>query len=285
MRKITPFWLFFLLFLWSCTNSNSDQKRVPILEVEGKFLYSEDIEKIIPKTANKIDSAEIAERYIRNWVTNILMYENGKRNLRNESEINTQVEEYRKSLVIHQYEQALIEERVQNQVTDEELQNFYTSYSAQLTLQDNLIKGLLLILPKNAPQIEEVRTWVRNPNEKSLEKIEKYSLKSAISFEYFMNKWIPLNEILKKAPFQIQDSRTFANQKTYTETSDSTKIYMLRITNAALQGQIEPMEMAREKIKSIMLNKRQSEFIIQFEKDIFNDAVKNGTVNFFNNKK
>lgn len=254
---------------------------MPILEVEGKFLYQDDLDKIIPKNANKIDSTEIAQRYIKKWVTDVLMYENGKRNLQNKTEIDEQVEEYRKTLVIHQYEQALIEERIKADISENDLREFYNTYSSQLALKENLVKGILMVLPKNAPKIEQVRVWVRNPNPKSLENLDKYNLKNAISTEYFLNKWVPFIEIQKKMPLKIEDSKAFVSQKTLTEVSDSTKIYILRITNAVLEGQTEPFDEAREKIKTIMMNKRQSDFVIQFENDMYNDAVKEGTINFF----
>lgn len=280
MKHFPFFWLLVVSLMWSCTKSNPEPKRTPILEVEGKFLYKDDLEKVIPKTANKIDSTEIAERYIKKWVTDVLMYENGRRNLQNASDIDKQVEEYRKTLVIHQYEQALIEERVKNSVTEQEMQQFYTTYSSQFALQDNLVKGVLLILPKNAQNIDQARAWVKSSNEKSLENLEKYSLTNAISFDY-MNEWTPFSEVIKKAPFKVEDSRSFISQKSFSEISDSTKVYMLRVTHAAVTGQTEPFEEAREKIKTIMMNKRQSDFVIQFENDIYNDAVKDGAINFF----
>ena len=273
--------LLILGLLTGCTQNKPEAKRTPILEVEGKFLYKDDLEKVIPASANKIDSAEIADRYIRKWVTDVLMYENGKRNVKDKEAIEAQVEEYRRALTIHQYEQALILERVPTDISEEEMTAFYHQYSPELALKENLIKGVLLILPKNAPHIDQVREWVRTPNEKSLENIEKYSLKSAISFDY-INKWTPLGEVLKKAPFKLEDSRDFVARKPFAETSDSTKVYFLRVTDAVLAGQTEPLELAREKIKNIMLNKKQSDFIIQFEKDIYNDAVKNGAINFIN---
>lgn len=280
MKQNPLLWLLFVVLFLNCSKNNPEPKQTPILEVEGKFLYRDDLTKIIPKTANKIDSAEIADRYIKKWVTNVLMYKNGERNLQNEAEIDELVEEYRKTLVIHQYEQALIDERISDNISEDDLRNFYNTYNSLFTLNENLVKGVLLILPKNAPKIEQAREWVKSPNEKSLENLEKYSLKSAISFEY-MNKWTPFSEILNKMPLKIEDSRSFLDQKPFTEISDSTKTYFLKITNSALMGQAEPFEDAREKIKTIMLNKRQSEFIIQFENEIYNDAMKNGTINFF----
>ncbi|MGC3979371.1 MAG: hypothetical protein QM751_14775 [Paludibacteraceae bacterium] len=284
LHHILLFCVISLSLMWSCKKSNPELKRIPVLEVEGKFLYQDMVDKVIPTSANKIDSAEIAERYIRKWVTDVLMYENGERNLQNDADIDEQVKEYRKTLVIHQYEQALIQERVSDDIPENELQQFYSAYGLQLVAQDNLIKGILLVLPKNAPKLDVVRGWVRAGNDKSLENIEKYSLKNAISFDYFMKNWMPLKEILKKAPFVIEDSRTFVGNRSFVEASDSTNIYMLRISDAVQIGETEPYDMARDKIKTIMLNKRQSDFIIQFEKDIYNDALKDGSINFFNKK-
>lgn len=270
-----------MLFLGSCSRNKTEAKRIPLLEVEGRFLYKDVVDKIIPPTASKIDSAEIADRFIRKWVTDVLMYKNGERNIQDKETIEEQVEEYRKTLVIQQYERALIQERVPDSIPENDLKTFYNQYSAQLASTDNLIKGALLIVPKNAVKIEQAREWIRSLNSKNIENLERFSLKNAISFDYFANNWTSLDEILKKAPFKTDDTRSFVSTRSFVEMSDSTKIYMLRITSSVPIGNTEPYEMAREKIKTIMLNKHQSDFIIQFEKDIYNDAVKDGSINYF----
>jgi hypothetical protein len=90
MNRLFPF-LFFAITLVggiSCSKRNSaDQTRTPLLEVEGKFLYASDVEQIIPPNVNAKDSAEIAESFIRKWVTDVLLYENAKRNITNKAEI------------------------------------------------------------------------------------------------------------------------------------------------------------------------------------------------------
>ena len=95
----------------SCGSKVADGNKSPLLEVEGKFLYYEDIQQIIPPNVNKADSAQIAKSYIRKWVTDVLLYENAKRNITNKSEIDELVESYRKSLTIHQYQQKMIEQQ------------------------------------------------------------------------------------------------------------------------------------------------------------------------------
>jgi hypothetical protein len=282
--KLGRFLILILLItlFFSCSEKAADQKRTPILEVEGKFLYLDEIENIIPPNVNAKDSTEIADNFIRKWVTDVLIYENAKRNIINKKEIDQLLEEYKKSLTIQQYQQNLIEERLSKEPTEEEMKAFYEQYSEQLTLRYNIIKGILLIVPENAPKIANVRSWVQSGNTSALENIEKYSIQNAISYDYFGDKWIPLGDVLKKMPLQIEDVGSFLNGRHFIEMSDSTRHYFLKINSYKLSGQVEPFEMAKPKIASIILNKQKTEFISNFEDEIYNDAIKNGDITYFN---
>lgn len=289
MNKFTLFTVILLLTALlltnSCTRKTQDVKGKPLLEVEGKFLYPEEVQGIIPPNVNDTDSIEISQSYIKKWVTDVLMYENAKRNITNKAEIDELVESYRKSLTIHQYQQKLIEQRLPKEPSEEALKAFYTQYSAELVLNKNIIKGLMLIVPRNAPKIENVRSWVQSGNRKSLENIEKYSIQNAISYDYFGDKWIDFTEILKKIPLKIEDPSKFVTSNRFVETSDSTHHYFLRIESYKTSGQVEPYEMVKKRIAVILLNKQKAEFISNFENELYDDAVKNETVTFFKKNK
>lgn len=279
MKKCVFILLIFALL--SCNEKSKDSSgKTPLLEVAGKFLYKEEVNKVIPSDATLIDSADIAGRYIQKWVTEALMYENAQRNITDLEEINKLVEEYRKSLIIHEYEQALVKLYVDEKIPDKEIEEFYNQYKSQMRLRENQIKGVLLILPKDAPQLNEVKNWVKNIDSESLEKIEKYSLKNAISFDYF-NKWTPCREIVKRIPLEVEDSKAHLEKNKFTEVSDSTKIYLLSITEALSADEIEPLELAKEKIINIMLNKKKNDFIVDFERSVYNDALQQGEITFF----
>jgi hypothetical protein len=286
MKKVTFLFFVFcaLVLLNSCSKKSVDVKGKPLLEVEGKFLYSEEIQHVIPPNVSDTDSTEIAQSYIRKWVTDVLMYENAKRNVTNQAEIDELVESYRKSLTIHQYQQKMIEQRLPKEPSEEDLKAFYSQYSDQLVLKENIVKGLLLIVPKRAPKLPNVRSWVQSGNAKSLESIEKYSIQNAISYDYFGDKWLSFSEILKKIPLKIEDPAKFLSSNKFVETSDSTQEYLFRIESFKLNGQVEPYEMARNRISIILLNKQKAEFISKFETDLYNDALSNETVTFFKKK-
>lgn len=283
MKKTTLLSLFILslIVFVSCKSKTPDVARKPYLEVEGKFLYADEIEQVIPPNVNDTDSVEIAQSYVRKWATDVLMYENAKRNITNKAEIDELVENYRKSLTIHQYQQRMIEQRLPKEPAEEDLKAFYNEYGQQLLLTENTLKGLLLVVPKNAQKMANVRGWVQSANTKSLESIEKYSIRNAISYDYFGDKWLPLSEVLKKIPLKIEDAAHFLSANKFVETQDSTQHYFLRILSYRLSGQVEPYDMARKRISNILLNKQKADFISKFENEIYDDAVKNETITFF----
>ena len=287
MSKFTFVSLVLLSFilLGSCTRKKQEVTGKPILEVEGKFLYADEIRQVIPPNVKDSDSTEIANSYIRKWVTDVLMYENAKRNVTNKAEIEDLVENYRKSLTIHQYQQKMIDQRLPKEPSEVDLKAFYDEYSDQLTLKTNVIKGLLLIVPQSAPKIESVRSWVQTANAKSLESIEKYSIQNAISYDYFGDKWLDLGDVLKKIPLKIEDPSKFVSSNRFVETSDSTHHYFLRIEAYKTSGQVEPYEMAKKRISVILLNKQKADFISKFEEELYNDAISGGNITFFNKKK
>ena len=94
-----------------------------LLEVAGEYLYKSDLEQIIPPNSSPEDSAIIADRFIRQWAIDILMYEKAQRNIANTKEIESLVEDYRKSLLVHEYEQQLINRRMEP-VPEEEMQEY-----------------------------------------------------------------------------------------------------------------------------------------------------------------
>ena len=216
-----------LIFLFGsligCDNKSPDQTRIPLLEVEGKFLYLDQVQAIIPPNITGPDSVQIADSYIRKLVTDVLLYENAKRNVTDKAAIERLLDDYRKSLIIHQYQQNLLQQRLPDQPSDEEMLRFYTDFSDQFVLRENIVKGILLVLPKGAPRLNDVRRWVQSGDTKSLEQIEKYSLQHGLSYDYFADRWVSTSEILKKMPVQQEQLSNSIGTGRYYEVSDSLK--------------------------------------------------------------
>jgi hypothetical protein len=127
-----------------------------------------------------------------------------------------------------------------------------------------------------------VRRWVQSGDTKSLEQIEKYSLQHGLSYDYFADRWVSTSEILKKMPVQQEQLSNSIGTGRYYEVSDSLKHYMLNVDSVRRTGDPEPFETAKEKISNIILNQLKSDFIMNFEDELYQDAIQSGTVTFFN---
>lgn len=274
MRKYFPIILFIAALLLGCNKKTPDSSRILVAEVNGNFLYLDNIEQIIPPNTLPVDSADLAEKYIQKWVTDILMYEKAVQNISDASEIDRLVNEYRKTLIIHQYQQKIVNHsrRVQKP-TEEEILQFYEYYGKQIFLKENIIKGLLLIVPVDAPDIKKVSKWVKKADQESIENIEKYSLKNAVSYDYFRDRWVPFAEVAKKTNFQSVNPSLFISTNNIVEASDSVHYYFLRIDDYAITGSAEPYDFAKSKIENILTKKKQAEAISILENEIYQNAL------------
>lgn len=259
----------------------ADVSRQPLIEVEGYFLYQDELASVIQPGLSPEDSAALADAFIRTWATNVLLYENAKRNVANEAEIEQMVEEYRKSLTIHYYQQRLVAQRLSS-VSDDEVEAFYESHQTQFPLHDNLLRGVFMKVPSNAPRIERVRKALKElDDDKDIQKLEEYSVKHAASYDYFADTWVLFNDLAKKMPLEGIDQRTFLLNRTFYELSDSTYTYMLHIVDYKLAGTPAPLEFVSERIRTMLNNRRKQEYIKQFELSLYDDAANSGKITFY----
>lgn len=273
------------LTLFACNKGQKrDQSRVPYCEVEGHYLYLDQIQSVIPDGTSKADSLSIANDYVQKWVTQVLLLDKAESNITNQEEIDELVEEYRNSLIIHQYQQNLVKERLQDAYTDEQLVAFYNNNKDKFTLTTPIIKGVYMKMPLGAPKLSNAEAWMKNFNSKSLQNLEKYSLQNATSYEYFGDKWVYFNEVASNLPAVAANFQSGLSKNKYIELSDSTYHYMLRVLDFMPPGSVEPYEMAKDKIKSLLLNTQKIDFIKSFENKLYQEAVKDKDITYFKNE-
>ena len=200
--RITGLLLVSLFFCAACTDSHDHRGKTPLVEVNGNFLYKEDLQSVLPAGLSKDDSLLFAERYIRDWAEDLLLYEKAQNNIPDNEEIEKLVGNYRRALIMHTYQQELIGQRLSNEIPEQELAEYYEKNKELFKLDRPLVKGLFIKVPLTAPQIANVRKWYKSDAQEAVEHLEKYSFQNAVKYEYFYNKWVPLSEVLDMIPLQ-----------------------------------------------------------------------------------
>ncbi|MBO7233950.1 MAG: hypothetical protein J6V13_03055 [Paludibacteraceae bacterium] len=251
----------------------------PIVEVSGNFLYEQDLRKVIPHGVNEEDSTRIAQRFIKRWATDVLMHEAAKRNVANEAHIERMVADYKKDLLLHEYERRIVAERLNRDVSEEELTEFYEQYATSMRLTEAIVKGLLIVLPHQAPHMDEVKKWVNQPDSDAVDKIEKYVVQNAVSYDYFMDRWIPFSEVRRLLPQAVEQADDFLKTHNgFVQFSDSLKTGLLFLKESKLTGEVRPYDYAREEIKELLINRRKVELVQKLEQDIYEEAMQNGDI-------
>ena len=269
--------------LFACKKAIQTDEPDALVKVNDRILTRNEVESLIPKGTTSADSLLLAESYIKKWVKDELVLKIAQRNLGSDKEtIDKLVDTYRRSLLRYRYQEKLIQEKLSDEIQESDVLTYYDTNKEKFVLDKNLIKGLFLKVPADAPNLSEVKTWYKSGNVASLEKIEKYSIQNAAIYEYFFDKWVDFDEIRNNIPNQISNPESFLRTNKILEVTDSSFCYFLNIRQVLLKGQVEPFEYAEPRIREILINQRKLDFIKEFEEELYNDALDGGDVIFYN---
>lgn len=273
--------LLILLFCGACKEQHDHGGRTPLVELDGNFLYREDLQSVLPGGLTKDDSLLFAEHYIRNWVEDVLLYEKAQSNIPNNGEIDKLVENYRKALIMHTYQQELIHQTLSEEISEQELTDYYTKNQELFKVERPLMKGLFIKVPLTAPQLGNVRRWYKTENREAVEHLEKYSLQNAVKYEYFYDKWVPMADVLDLMPLKAVDTEEYLNKNRHVELKDTAFYYFLNVSDLRRVGEQEPFEFARAQVKDMLLNMKQVEFMKQVKDDLYQRAEKKNEIKYY----
>ena len=279
--RTTCIGLLILLLCVACKEQHDHEGRTPLVELDGNFLYREDLQSVLPDGLTTDDSLLFAEHYIRNWVEDVLLYEKARSNIPNNGEIDKLVENYRKALIMHTYQQALIHQTLSGEISEQELIDYYTKNHVLFKVERPLMKGLFIKVPLTAPQLGNVRRWYKTENREAVEHLEKYSLQNAVKYEYFYDKWVPMADVPDLRPLKAAETEEYLDTNRHVELKDTAFYYFLNVSDFRRIGEQEPFEFARAQVKDMLLNMKQVEFMQQVKNDLYQRAEKKNEIKYY----
>lgn len=264
---------------------NYSAGKTPLVEIEGNVLYSEDLQKVLPLDCTDEDSVEFAERYIKNWIAEILFYKNAVRNIPDTKEIDQLVENYRRSLILHEYQQRLIEQKIDKEVSDQDIKDFYNNNLRLFVLNEPMIKGLFLKIPLSAPNIDKIKTWYKQSGDNAFDEIEKYSIKYAVRYEFFYDRWLSVSDVEMLLPPLDVPLKDLLERQSSLEFKDEQYIYLLNVSEYITKGSYEPVESATGKIRDLLINNKEVSYMQQIKEELYQSALDKDIIIFHNKKK
>ena len=270
-----------VLLAISCNNHSNSKKPDVLVKVGNKVLDRSVLDENIPGGLSKEDSIIAAEHFIRMWINENLLYNIALKNINDKETIDRLVENYRRSLLIYQYEEQLVNERLTKDIDEQALYDYYNLHKDKLKLDKPLVKGIFLKVPINAPQVDEIRTWYKSKAPGARENLQKYSLKNAANFDYFVDKWVDFNDVMNNFPKEQLTGNDQTAQRKVIEKQDSDYFYFLNITDCLFPGDNTPYEYARATIQEILINQRKMDFMKEVENELYKRALTRGEIQFY----
>lgn len=272
----------FVLLAFGCTEAVDHKGKTPLVQVGDNYLYMEDVMAVTPPGISEKDSADMADRYIKNWIDDMLLYAKAEGNIPDDAGINELVNSYRRELITHTYIEQIVSQEVENLIPDSEVEEYYNENKDAFLAVEPYIKGLYIKVPKTASGISQVRQWYKDGSERSVDKIEKYGLRNAVDYEYFYDRWRSVNDFFLRLPTDADKEKNNIGKNKNIELSDSAFYYFLHIEDYLGKGEILPLEYAGKDIREIIMNNKRVEFITKMKKDLYDEACDNNDIKYFN---
>ena len=259
--------IFASLIIFSC--KNSVDKNI-LASAFDKNLYYDDVVLELP--SNNIDTIFFIEKYIEEWISDQVMLKQALINIDEDDYIEASVEKFKNSLLIFEYQKELINQNFDTTISYNEILDYYNNNIDKFKLDQDIFKGRLVIIDKNAPNLKSLYNNFKSNDDDEIDDLISYCMLYAL--EYYVNdsSWNYFSSIKRKLPKNISETKIFYSKRKYDIVEDDNFLYLLFIKDFKFKGSISPFSVEKDKIKSLILNENKISYIKMLEKNIVNDA-------------
>ncbi len=268
--------------VWGCSGKHTPTDDA-LARVENKILTYEQVMNAVPPGLSDSATTQFTINYIDNWIAAELLYDVARKNLPDVQRLDELVENYRRDLFCYEYRRRLSDERLTQELPEDTLQLFYENHTSEFKLHRPIIRGLLLKVPANAPQLSSLRQWVARAGKNGVENIEKYAVKNAIGYDYFFDRWVWFDDIKDNVPYDFGEDSQFLLHNNLLEYRHEGIVYLLCIDSYRLADDVMPYEFARPRIREILLNEHRVKFNRELEQSLYEEAVAQGLIEIYYN--
>lgn len=274
MKYILPFLV--LLIVAGCEPTPATDKGAVLAKVQGHYFYESDLQGVIPSGTPTRDSIILAKSFIDNWIRNRLLIRQAERNLSPvQLDFSKQLEDYRNSLIIYAYERELINQMLDTLISEQEIEQHYQENMHNFELKYNVVKAIYLTVPHQSEEAELFRELL-TADSLMLDSIAYYANDYALSYHLAEDKWIRFDEMLMQIPIETINQVDFLENNSFVEIHNEPVSYQALIIDYRLIEHVSPLDLVRDQIKNIILNKRKRMLIRQMQNDIYEQAMLEG---------
>lgn len=277
MRKISVLFGLVLLFqLSGCDFLKKHPKEVVVAECYGKYLYQSDLQGVVPENTSVMDSIYRVNAFIDSWIRRQVLLHQAETNLSPaEMDFGKQLEEYRNSLVIYSYETQLISQKLDTIVSEEEIEAYYEENKDNFQLHTTMVKAAYVILDEGCKQKDLFYNLMSNKDTLLLQNLDVLSNYYAVKSYLDVDHWIRLDELTNIVPIEIFNVESFLKKNKFVRFDWNDYTCMVRFEDYLLEESVRPLDMERDNIRYMVLERRKKELLDRMKASLYEKAQKN----------
>ena len=259
--------LFAFILLVSVFSCKDDYDNKVLAEVYGDILYEKDIIENIYNGVN--DSAFFKDKFIDKWVRKQILLHHANVNIDNsEPIISDAVKKYEQSLLIYEYQQQLINQNFDTTININELYSYYEKNKNQYKLRMSVFKGRFIIIDKFAPNIKRLFKIYRSNNLDDIDEMINYCQLYANEFHINDTSWTYFDPLKNKLPNINVSSEYYLRNSRFDVFENENLLFLVDVKSYKIKGTVSPFVVEKEKIKSLLLNRKKIIYLNQLEDDL-----------------
>jgi len=255
----------------------------PIARAFDQVLSWDDLRQVIPPDASPADSAAMAEQYIEMWLRQQAILHMAEQNqVAGTLDMESQLEDYRRSLVIFGYEQALVDQKLDTSVTAADVEAYFTDHQANFELKEDVLR--IRWFKVNEPDKRTLRRMsdrFLNGDVDDLHELELWLARNGVTIIDHSNSWYPASTV--RADMELptaQQGADLTRPGKQVVTSDN-GAWFIDVIEYRAQNSISPLDMVRSDIRAILLNQRKLQLIEDMRASVYAQAIENKDVERF----
>jgi hypothetical protein len=273
---------FCILLMAACGNKKNG---AVIAEVNGKQLTLEEIMRIVPDNSTAEDSAQLVERYVKDWATQQLLVTKAEETLTNDQQsFEERIEEYRLSLLTHAFEQEWVRQKLDTNVTDAEIQAYYDANEGNFELKDYIVQVKFCAVAKDSKSVDGVRKLFQSALPEDLGRWQQACVDAGASFYFEEDTWMSWVDFIRQVPLEVYNVESFLQTNKNIEFVKENTMYLIQFIKYQLRGSKSPLSFERERIANMILNKRKQDSLAALRKDMYEQAMQDGTIKTYYTK-
>jgi len=250
-----------------------------VAKAYGAVLTWDSLAHHVPDDLNLEDSAAFAERFLDRWMREQVLLNEAKTQLSNElPELERALEAYRQSLLINTYENRYVASRLDEEVSEEAILAYYDAHPELFTLHDHAVQVLYLHLPD--PQIaaqtrganwsrrearewnneaDQIKAWLAAADSASIPELERWCIERGAVHHVDHEAWWLVRDLVDEIPLSLYRVEDQIQRTAPLSFQENDRVYFVRFLDHGLKGKTAPIDVARDQITELLLQKRRQQ--------------------------